>query len=83
MAGDRVCVPVDHVALLALGGVAGGIAAVDVVLIRTGHVPLSSAIRRSVALRVVVLALAAHLVARLPFDPLTWLCRRLSRGGPS
>jgi hypothetical protein len=74
---EHPCVPVDRIALAALAGVAGGVAAVDVVLIRTGHIPLSSAIRRSVSLRLVAVALAAHLVLTLPFDPLTWLCRRL------
>lgn len=62
----------------ALAGIATGVVIVNVVLIRTGHPPLSSAIRRSPWLRRAAKALAAHVTEDIPFDPLTALGRAIA-----
>lgn len=44
---------------------------IDVVLIRRGHSTISTCARRHYAGRLAVLALAMHLVATVPGDPIT------------
>lgn len=72
----RPLFPGEWVAL----GVLGLALAADVVLIRVGHDPISTVVRRSVVARVAVAAITAHLVARIPHDPLTWAGGMVARG---
>jgi hypothetical protein len=67
--------PGEWVALTALSGVL----AADVVLIRRGHDPVSTCIRRNPHTRRVVRALAAHLTDTVPLDLLTWAGRFVVR----
>lgn len=72
----RPLFPGEWVAL----GVLGLALAADVVLIRRGHDPISTVIRRGVVSRLAVVALSAHLCTRIPHDPLSWAGARLTRG---
>jgi hypothetical protein len=67
----RRLLPGEVVALVAVGGVL----AADVVLIRKGHDPVSTCVRRNPHARRVVRALSAHLVDEIPGDLLTWAGR--------
>lgn len=51
----------------------------DVVLLRGGHDPISTCVRRSWLARAVTVALAAHLVAHVPHDPLSAAGRLVRR----
>jgi hypothetical protein len=62
----------------ATGLIAAALAA-DVLLIRRGHEPISTAVRSSKIAKALTLALAAHLVMRIPHDPLHWAGERLTR----
>lgn len=66
-----------HVTRRTLVAVVAGIAGCDVLLIRRGHPPLSSYVRRSAGWRLFIVVLALHLLAEVPGDPFTWLGKRL------
>jgi hypothetical protein len=51
----------------------------DVVLIRKGHDPISTAVRRNPHARRMVRWLSAHLCDDIPLDVLTWLGGRVTR----
>lgn len=67
--------PGDWVAL----GLLAEALALDLLLIRRGHDPISTCVRRSFLAKAVTLGLAAHLVASIPHDPLSWIGRRLTK----
>ena len=60
-----------------LTAVIAGIAGADVWLLRSGHLPLSTVIRKSKWLRAGIVYLAFHLLFDLPFDPLHRAAQRL------
>jgi hypothetical protein len=62
-------------------GLVGSALAIDVALIRNGQDPISTCVRTSRIGKAVTALLAAHLVATLPHDPLTWAAGRITRRG--
>jgi hypothetical protein len=60
-------------------GLVGAALVVDVALLRKGHDPISTCVRTSRVGKVATAALAAHLVATLPHDPLTAVANRITR----
>jgi hypothetical protein len=52
---------------------------IDVVLLRRGHDPISSCVRRSWAAKAVTVALCVHMCSHVPNDPLSAMARRLTR----
>lgn len=67
--------------VVALGLVAEALV-LDVVLIRRGHDPISTCVRGAFLARAVTVAIAVHLCAHVPHDPLSALGRRLTRSTP-
>jgi hypothetical protein len=58
---------------VAWGLILGQAAAVDIWLLRKGHLPLSTVCRRSWTGRLAVAVLAAHLALHVRHDPFSWL----------
>lgn len=70
-----------HVTRRALVATVAGITAADVLLLRRGHPPMSSYVRRSTGWRAFIVVLALHLLAEVPGDPFTWLGKRIKPRG--
>jgi hypothetical protein len=53
---------------------------IDVFLLRRGHDPISTCVRRSWLARAAAVALCAHLCTHIPNDPLSRMAGKVSRG---
>lgn len=73
--------PVSAHGLRVAGGLVAAALAADVVLIRRGHLPVSTAVRQSKAARAIAAGLACHLLFSIPHDPLSSLGRWLEERG--
>jgi hypothetical protein len=62
-------------------GLVGTALVLDVVLIRRGHDPISTCVRTSRVGKAATAVLAAHLVATIPGDPLSWAANRITARG--
>jgi hypothetical protein len=63
-------------------GLVGTALAIDVALIRRGHDPISTCVRTSRIGKATAALLAAHLVATIPHDPLSWAADQITRRSP-
>lgn len=77
---DGSAIPLTAHGLRAAAGLVATALAIDVLLIRRGHLPISSAVRQSRAARAVAAGLCAHLLFSIPHDPLSSLGRLVERG---